>query len=630
MSGSQCSVKVGVRIRPMLLKERHGAMTISSEQHSSTSITFKQQQYTFDHVFGMDLSQHELYVETAAPMLKSFLEGYNVTIMAYGQTGSGKTFTMGTSELQEETELQGLIPRFVTDLFENLRQDDSSTARVSISFLEIYGEDVYDLIGSSRSSAERPSLPVREDEAGHVFVQGQAEVEASSAHQALDLLSAGTRNRITASTAMNAGSSRSHAVFTVTLEQTVQAAGSSIAGVEDEAHRMTSKLTFVDLAGSERIKRTGAEGQRLKEGIQINSGLFNLGQVINALADDQRIKQGLKAQHVPYRNSKLTHLLKDALGGNSQTLFLACISPAESNESESHSTLNYARQARNIQNKPVKNMDKQQAELRRLKYAVKAWMIKAVGQLFGPGGRSASAANDDESQEGDAAAGSLRSLLLSPLPSVSPAANKSGGREDEILRRPDVQDYINAVNAAIQEKLGGQPSPVRSRLSLGTPPRHAYASYARRPHGHAAESVVQRLAGGADRKDDAGLGSIREGEEEEFGADGAYGGFGLGPRNPARESVLHSVSTMAAREAAAMEARDPEETERLVSRMLEMVEKERELYGQEGREVEGAIEIVAVEKAIEEKEEILHKLLDTVKGYSAMKVHPSCSISQHE
>ena len=354
---SSCCVKVGVRIRPMLPKERHGAVTISPEQHTATSITFKAQQYTFDHVFGMNLSQHELYAQTAAPMLRSFLEGYNVTIMAYGQTGSGKSFTMGTAEMQDDCEMQGLIPRFVTDLFENLRLQDGgsssggssnsylqtdlcgstadSTAdqdaadghglncpsppqtqaqaatRVSISFLEIYGEEVYDLIGSPNGHrAERPSLPVREDENGHVFVQGQAEVEATSARGALELLLTGTRNRITASTAMNAGSSRSHAVFTITLEQSVTSA-QAIAGVEDDAsHRMTSKLTFVDLAGSERLKRTGAEGQRLKEGIQINSGLFNLGQVINALADDQRLKQGVKAQHVPYRNSKLTHLLK--------------------------------------------------------------------------------------------------------------------------------------------------------------------------------------------------------------------------------------------------------------------------------------------------------------------------------
>jgi kinesin family protein 4/21/27 len=332
-------------------------------------------------------------------------------------------------------ELQGLIPRFVTDLFATLK-DNATTAHktvVQVSFLEIYGEDVYDLISptsasggansssssSGSSNKDRPSLPVREDETGHVFVQGQQEVDVGSARAALDVLSAGSHNRITASTAMNAGSSRSHAVFTVKLVQ-------EILGTEGEhdVHHVASKLTFVDLAGSERIKRTGAEGQRLKEGIQINSGLFNLGQVINALADDQRLKHGLKAAHVPYRNSKLTHLLKDALGGNSQTLFLACVSPAESNESETHSTLNYAKQARNIQNKPVKNMDKHQLELRRLRYALKAWTINACKHMFGLSKSSkpllsgSSRDSADGQDEGAAAAAAAEAAAPSSCPSA--------------------------------------------------------------------------------------------------------------------------------------------------------------------------------------------------------------------
>ncbi len=276
-------------------------------------------------------------------MLKSFLEGYNCTIMAYGQTGSGKTFTMGTSDLNEldSQNNQGLIPRFVMDLFENLNanniEGEKNSFRVRASFLEIYGEDVYDLIGStsanSPTNSARISLQVREDDNKQVFVQGQNETEVHTAAATLELLCSGTHNRITASTAMNAGSSRSHAVFTLQLEQRIQGADSS-----DNVEVRSSKLTFVDLAGSERIKRTGAEGQRMKEGIQINSGLFCLGQVINCLADEQKIKNGAKG-FVPYRNSKLTHLLKDALGGNSQTLFLACVSPAESNESETQSTL---------------------------------------------------------------------------------------------------------------------------------------------------------------------------------------------------------------------------------------------------------------------------------------------------
>ena len=277
-------------------------------------------------------------------MLKNFLDGYNCTIMAYGQTGSGKTYTMGTSDIKcQNLETQGLIPRFVNDLFENLNQpqegDQKTVFKIKASFLEIYGEDIFDLLSANSAQTKndptnRPSLNVREDEAGRVFVQGQNELEVTSARAALEVLSVGSHNRITAATAMNAGSSRSHAVFTLQLEQTVKNADSN-----EDISSMTSKLTFVDLAGSERIKRTGAEGQRLKEGIQINSGLFNLGQVINSLADEQKLKSGMKSSFVPYRNSTLTHLLKDALGGNSQTLFLACISPAESNESETYSTL---------------------------------------------------------------------------------------------------------------------------------------------------------------------------------------------------------------------------------------------------------------------------------------------------
>lgn len=318
------------------------------------SLVFKGQTFTFDHVFGTDLSQNDLYYKTAAPMLKNFLEGYNCTIMAYGQTGSGKTYTMGTSDVSaQDLETQGLIPRFVNDLFENLEDTSSGEApssyKIKVSFLEIYGEDVFDLINVTASGGynrleSRASLPVREDESGKVFVQGQTELEVFSATNALEILSSGTHNRVTASTNMNAGSSRSHAVFTLTLEQSIGGTGSQdcddVDGPNSTSNTVISKLTFVDLAGSERIKRTGAEGQRMKEGIQINSGLFNLGQVINCLADEQKLKNGGKAAFVPYRNSKLTHLLKDALGGNSQTLFLACVSPAESNDSETHSTLN--------------------------------------------------------------------------------------------------------------------------------------------------------------------------------------------------------------------------------------------------------------------------------------------------
>ena len=192
---------------------------------------------------------------------------------------------------EQGSDNQGLIPRFVTDLFDNLNSNQNGEKevlnyKVKISFLEIYGEDVFDLISSSNGNnksprsliGDRAGLPVREDEQGKVFVQGQNEIETCSADAVLECLCRGSANRVTASTNMNAGSSRSHAVFTITLEQNVKHSSD----FDDNTNAYpsvvtTSKLTFVDLAGSERIKRTGAEGQRLKEGIQINSGLFNLG-----------------------------------------------------------------------------------------------------------------------------------------------------------------------------------------------------------------------------------------------------------------------------------------------------------------------------------------------------------------
>eukprot|EP01038_Epipyxis_sp_PR26KG_P009810 gene9810-13201_t len=594
------SVRVGVRVRPLLSKEQQQNTTISafnkSDDNQNSSLTFKGLNYNFDHVFGSDLSQYQLYSETAAPMLKGFLEGYNVTIMAYGQTGSGKTYTMGTSDFNEVgIENQGLIPRFVADLFENLNSLGNDNERLSykakISFLEIYGEEIYDLIGSNSTRNSRDdralSLPVREDENGKVFVQGQTEIEVLSPESALELLCIGTRNRITASTAMNSESSRSHAVFTICLEQTVQSSTS-----EDDVHRMCSKLTFVDLAGSERIKRTGAEGQRLKEGIQINSGLFNLGQVINALADDVKIKNGMKSSHVPYRNSKLTHLLKDALGGNSQTLFLACVSPAESNESETHSTLNYAKQARNIQNKPVINMDKTQIEIRRLKYTVKAWMIKAVVAIFGP-------VNSTEINS---------NKFFSPS---SKRKNNVGGvsdcdenQIDDLLARADVQEFIQSVNGSINEKLQGFiPTPRKIRLSGGitgfhSPPQAKRRSVLLNSHN---EKIVSSL----------------------YNVNEEWAQIHTSNSASSRESVLQTLAIRLA-DNTSEDKLDIQETERLVLRMLDLVTKEKEQQVNINNEDitnsnTDESEVEDVDKVIQEKEEILSKLLETVKSYSVMK-----------
>lgn len=454
----------------------------------------------------MDLSQDSLYQQTAAPMMQSFLDGYNCTIMAYGQTGSGKTFTMGTSDFNQNLkEDQGIIPRFINDLFEHLNNHSSTTHKfkIKMSFLEIYGEDIYDLLNVSSSSSKnldfsnRQSLSIREDENGKVFVQGQTEIDVNSSSLALDVLHLGSQNRVTASTAMNSVSSRSHAVLTIYLEQRIikkvkkdkdNLLSNNVDDdlddnidddLEEKEEFITSKLTFVDLAGSERIKKTGAEGQRLKEGIQINSGLFNLGHVINLLADDQKLKNSRESaknssSFIPYRNSKLTHLLKDSLGGNSQTFFLACVSPAESNEQETSSTLNYARQARNIKNKPIKNKKKtREDEMKKLRISMKTWMNVAISLYYNQLNNNNS--NSDNNSNNNVSSNGFNSPISRKNSSVMTPTSSSNStfvykplsklEEEEIQKNSDVQSFISSINNLINEKVeGNQSTSVRNSI----------------------------------------------------------------------------------------------------------------------------------------------------------------------
>ena len=342
--------------------------------------------------------------------------------MAYGQTGSGKTFTMGSEAHADRdiSENTGLIPRFMSDLFAGLEQKKEKSGlksyHLEASFLEVYGEDVHDLL-----DAARPALPLREDSNGGVICAGLTQRRVKTASQALDVLHDGTMNRTTAATLMNLTSSRSHAVFTVTLTQMSKIEG----GVDVQTQ---SRFTFVDLAGSERMKKTGAEGERAREGIKINEGLLALGNVINALADEGRLAEGKKI-HVPYRQSKLTRLLQDALGGNSQTLFLACVSPSDTNASETLSTLHYANRARNIKNAPTKNIDSNAAELQRLRAFNNLLQTELVRHRFGNG-------------------------------------NESSPIGDNLLTRKDVNDYLSNLHALALEKcdLTAQP------LTLGSAP----------------------------------------------------------------------------------------------------------------------------------------------------------------
>ncbi|KAF0300746.1 Chromosome-associated kinesin KIF4A [Amphibalanus amphitrite] len=323
---------------------------------------------------------------------------YNVTILAYGQTGSGKTYTMGTVYSSETgmTDETGVIPRAMTDLFAQISERSDCEFVVRVSFLEIYKEQLFDLPSFSAqiykeqlfdllpfsaqiykeqlfdllSGKERDQsqVDIREDTKG-IRVAGLTEVAVTTVTETISCLERGGLGRITGATAMNLRSSRSHAIFTVCLEQRARDTGATT----------TAKLHLVDLAGSERAKKTQATGDRLKEGININRGLLSLGNVISALGEDKPPK------HVPYRDSKLTRMLQESLGGNSHTLMIACTSPADANLEETVSTLRYADRARKIKNKPIVNREGNEiARLRQQVQQLQAQLLEVQGGCPAP------------------------------------------------------------------------------------------------------------------------------------------------------------------------------------------------------------------------------------------------------
>mmetsp|Transcript_43650 Transcript_43650/g.100706 ORF Transcript_43650/g.100706 Transcript_43650/m.100706 type:complete len:911 (+) Transcript_43650:47-2779(+) len=355
--GAEYAIRVAVRVRPVLPKEKEESLQecvhISTE-HSQ--VVVGKSCFTFDHIFGSDASQEQVYEEAALPLIEGVGAGLNATLLAYGQTSAGKTFTLGSCNPLVPKDQQGIIPRFVNALFRDLiyakKVDIEMVVRVS--FVELHNEDINDLLDprtSERSTtdkgealqARRKSVSMREDPQQGVVVVGIKEVEVRKPAELLRCLEKGTMLRTTAATNMNEASSRSHAIFSVIVEQRSQATGAVTA----------AKVRFADLAGSERAKKSGTVGERFKEGVCINQGLLALGNVISALGDPR-----LHRSHVPYRDSKLTRMLQDSLGGNSRTLMLACVSPSMYNMAETLNTLKYANRAKNIKNKVCANVSK--------------------------------------------------------------------------------------------------------------------------------------------------------------------------------------------------------------------------------------------------------------------------------
>uniref|UniRef100_A0AAY4DYN4 Kinesin motor domain-containing protein n=1 Tax=Denticeps clupeoides TaxID=299321 RepID=A0AAY4DYN4_9TELE len=368
---------VRVWIRPQMANEKiEGCHICTSVTPGEPQVLLgKDKAFTYDCVFDLDAKQHEVYGACVQKLVEGCFEGYNATVFAYGQTGSGKTYTMGTGfDVSVADEEKGIIPRAVRHLFQGIqkRRTEAQAAgghppefKVSAQFLELYNEEILDLFEGARD--RKSNIKIHEDSSGGIYTTGVTSRLVTSENELLDCLKLGALSRTTASTQMNAQSSRSHAIFTIHLCQMrvcqLQEDGVSEGSISQPAYEtLTAKFHFVDLAGSERLKRTGATGERAREGISINCGLLALGNVISALGDQSR-----KGGHVPYRDSKLTRLLQDSLGGNSRTLMIACVSPSDRDFMETLNTLKYANRARNIKNKVVVNQDKTSQQISALR-----------------------------------------------------------------------------------------------------------------------------------------------------------------------------------------------------------------------------------------------------------------------
>jgi kinesin family protein 5 len=345
---SSSNILVICRFRPLSVSEiEYSPDTVYSleEDHKTVKMMSQYetepQKFTFDYIFESDSSQLEVYEYAAKPIVDAVMQGFNGTVFAYGQTSSGKTFTMTGMSLDDD--LMGIIPRMVHSVFEKIEQSESWIEfSVKVSFFEIYLEKLRDLLDPSKVH-----LKIHEDRTKGIFISELTEKYVSNKQQVFNLMKQGLENRAVGTTNMNQQSSRSHSLFSIVISQSNK---------KDYISK-SSKFYLVDLAGSEKVSKTSAVGQRLEEAKNINKSLTMLGLVINSLTDG-------KSTHIPYRDSKLTRVLQDSLGGNSKTSLIITCSPSVYNESETLSTLRFGARAKCIKNKPRINREFTVAELK--------------------------------------------------------------------------------------------------------------------------------------------------------------------------------------------------------------------------------------------------------------------------
>ncbi|XP_045061523.1 LOW QUALITY PROTEIN: kinesin-like protein KIF1A [Coregonus clupeaformis] len=468
------SVKVAVRVRPFNSREigKDSKCIIQMSGNTTTILNPKQpkenKSFNFDHSYWSHTSpedinfagQQQVYKDIGEEMLLHAFEGYNVCIFAYGQTGSGKSYTMmGKPDLKDQ---EGIIPLMCEDLFTKFNDsnnDNSKSYSVEVSYMEIYCERVRDLLNPKNKG----NLRVREHPLMGPYVEDLSKLAVTSYNDIQDLMDSGNKARTVAATNMNETSSRSHAVFNIIFTQKRHDAET------DNTSEKVSKISLVDLAGSERADSTGAKGTRLKEGANINKSLTTLGKVISALAEvdsaqNKNKKKKKVESHIPYRDSVLTWLLRENLGGNSRTAMVAALSPADINYDETLSTLRYADRAKQIRCNAVINEDPNNRLVRELKEEVSRLRDLLLSQGLG---------DILETYKGPALGTDVAGLKLtnamtgmSPSPSVSALSSRAGsiaslhdriiispGSEEAIERLKETEKIIAELNETWEEKL---------------------------------------------------------------------------------------------------------------------------------------------------------------------------------
>jgi len=344
------TVKVCCRVRPLNKKElaSHGTescINVTDEKAfwNNDKAAGKPKEFVFDRCFGPESTQQEVYKYAAEPIVASIIEGYNGTVFAYGQTSSGKTHTMEGPD-RVDPEMQGVVPRMISTIFDKIyNESDMIEFHISVSYFEIYMEKVKDLL-----NPKNDNMNIREHPQRGIYVDGAREILVSSPDDVHNVMTQGSNSRSIAVTNMNEHSSRSHSVFMLTVSQT---------NMEDLSKK-SGKLYLVDLAGSEKAAKTGASGQKMEEAKKINASLTCLGIVITKLT--------MQGTHIPYRDSKLTRILTESLGGNAKTCLIICCSPSVYNDAETLGTLQFGERAKMIVNKAKVNRELSIPELKQL------------------------------------------------------------------------------------------------------------------------------------------------------------------------------------------------------------------------------------------------------------------------